>query len=219
MNLPAIRKCVRCKRTVKINAKGRCSACYNYLIRNEVERPQRLINIRNRFCIDCKVNPVYCMDRCKVCYDYQLYNGRKRPVHLRKKDRLDCKNPNCRKPLRLCKKPVQGYCGKCYEYYRKRGIDRPARFARFQLEPGFKPCKNPNCDKPLKRQDRCADCLNWLLRYHRERPAELCPQRVDLGWCECGEIATTEYRFKVERTEYTLILCDNCLEIETSLIL
>ncbi len=212
-------KCVNCKREIKINARGRCSACYNCLMRNGVERPINSIVKEDRFCIDCKEEPVYCVDRCKTCYDYHLrYKGkRKRPAHLRNRHKLNCKNPACKKPLRIDISPAKGYCKQCYEYFRKRGVDRPAVLARLILPPGYTACSNPNCDRPLVRPGFCGGCLGWFDEYRELRPRKLCPERVDLGWCECGEIATTEYRFKVEKTEYALILCDYCKFIEESL--
>lgn len=221
VKIKRLRKCVNCKREIKINAKGRCSACYNCLMRNGIERPIKLIAKEDQFCVDCKEKPVYCMDRCKVCYDYHLrYKGkRKRPAYLRNRHKLNCKNPVCKKPLRLDISPIKGYCKQCYEYFRKRGVERPAVLTRLILPPGYTTCSNPNCERPLARPGFCGGCLSWFNEYGEQRQKKLCSKRVDLGWCECGEVATTEYSFTVKKTKYTSILCANCLEIETSLVL
>lgn len=202
---------------MKINAKGRCSTCYNYRRHNGgAERPIRLYDIADRFCMDCKEEEIFCMDRCKSCYDYWLrYDKKKtRPAHLRNRHKDNCKNSGCLKPLKHCNSPVKGRCKQCNEYWRKRGLERPAKFARFTPPFGYTTCDNPNCDKPLSRRGTCGDCVAWQKLYGKDRPREFCPIRVTLGWCECGSVAEVEHVETVHKTKFTAILCPPCHEIE-----
>lgn len=215
--VPKIAICVRCSRKIKINARGRCSACYNYWLRNGgEERPVRLYNIRDRFCMDCKEEEIFSMDRCRTCYNYWLsYDKKKtRPIHLRNRNKMDCKNLHCKKPLRLDIEPVKGRCKQCNEYWRRHKKDRPAKFARFTPPYGYTTCDNPNCDKPLSRKGTCGDCVAWEKLYGEDRPREFCPIRVMLGWCECGNVAEIKYDVTVTKTIYESILCPSCYEIE-----
>lgn len=213
--------CQNCKRKKPINALGRCSACYNYWWRNGIQRPQWLIK-RIEACTDCREGIAYCKGRCRTCYNYFAANGKKRPSHLRRKEIMDCRNPACQKPLRLCKHSCNGYCPHCHDYRRKNDdADRPARYARFELEPGYMYCENPNCDKPLKvgrnRGARCHACLNWLRANWEERPREICPQRVTLGWCECGKVARRIVPLgglgASRRVSVELVLCEDCYDL------
>ncbi len=193
--------CRICKREKPIAALGRCSTCYSYFNRTGIDRPEHLIDGYKPFCIDCKENPAYCLGRCWACYCYRLRRGKKRPVQLRKKHSLNCANPNCRKPLRLCKHPTLRRCDNCSKYYIRTGRERSARLARFECEEGYILCINPNCDRPLKicksNGERCLPCHRWIKENQSERPRHLCPQRVTLGWCECGQVATEVMRFRL----------------------
>lgn len=82
-------------------------------------------------------------------------------------------------------------------------------------------CENPNCDKPLKvgrnRGTRCHACLNWLRANWEERPREICPQRVTLGWCECGKAARRIVPLgglgASRRVSVELVLCEDCYDL------
>lgn len=197
----------------------RCSTCYTYLRRRGIDRPKRLIK-KVEACQDCREGVAFAKGRCRTCYGYFLTNGKTRPSHLRRKSTMDCRNPNCRKPLRLCVRSFRGYCVTCYDYRRQNnGGDRPARHARLELEPGYRYCENPNCDKVLRASaygvTRCRACLNWMREKWEERPQELCPHRVTLGWCECGKVARHVVSLWPGRRG-ELILCERCYELEES---
>lgn len=166
--------------------------------------------------MDCKEEEIFCMDRCRTCYNYWLSYGKKktRPALLRNRNKNNCKNPDCLKPLRHCTTPVKGRCKQCNEYWRKRGFERPAKFARFTPPFGYTTCSNPNCDKPRSRPGTCGDCVAWEKLHGQPRPREFCPIRVELGWCECGNVAEIEYAVTVIKTTYKTILCPSCYEIE-----
>ncbi len=175
-----------------------------------------MYDIENRFCADCKEEEIFSKDRCKTCYDYWLrYDKKKtRPAYLRNKHKRNCKNPHCQKPLRHCSSPVKGRCKQCNEYWRRRGFERPAKFARFIPPAEYTTCNNLNCDKPRSRKGICGDCVSWKKLYGEARPREFCPVRVTLGWCECGNVAEVEHITTVQKTTYRTTLCVSCYEIE-----
>lgn len=181
-----------------------------------------------KFCTLCKENFVIAKGLCSGCYSYRYVNGKDRPVHLRNvsNGKGNCKNPHCQKPLRLGR-ATKGWCHLCYRYKWGYGIERPARLTRFIPDPenGYYKCNNPNCDKPVldrtgRNRGYCRSCLEWRKKHDDDRPKQFCVQRVSLGWCECGNVATKMITIKYgprAKSSQTLILCLHCCELEKPL--
>lgn len=225
--MPEIAVCTNCGFKRKIKGKKECVRCWNYEWRNGVKRPPADILPGSRknpfaFCRWCKEREVLALGLCVSCYFYQWRTGgQKRPVHMRNRsmDKGNCKNPHCKKPLKLVEHKIKGYCSLCYRYDWEYKINRPARLTRFISDPenGYYPCLNSNCDKPIKftykNKGYCYPCKRWFSTYCNDRPRELCPQAIRLGWCECGKLAIIEVEIYLGvngKTADTLILCQEC---------
>ena len=108
-----------------VKCRSRCSACQNYLLRNQTERPSRLINrpsyrwgkVKPRACRVCKAKKIAWGGRCLACASYYRRNKASRPRYLWDPD-ATCLG-ECGVLLRMQANPRRGYCLQCYLELRK----------------------------------------------------------------------------------------------------
>ena len=216
-----IANCANCNKAKSIKALRLCVTCYNYQQTTGVTRPARLYNRGSIFCRWCKRTKAFRNGLCRACFDYHARTGKKRPQRFYRKAFANCKNPNCKKPLWI-DRGIKGLCGKCYNYQKKYDRERPLHVCRLMPDcthPVI--CGNQNCDRPLRRASRkrrkgyCTPCYDWQLQYGSDRPYDLCYRKIDIGWCDCGNVAIKAVEVQNGSGVITLALCLDCYELET----
>lgn len=149
-------------------------------------------------CSNCRQRPAAKGGRCTACYNYHLRTGNERPAELCLKPRRE-KQPKWCKVCGRLDVQSRGRCSACRQYYNTYGKERPRHLRKTDNEEYCRNCKVPIASLGRRpsgrrrcRKGLCEPCYSYKKRTGTQRPRHLWGTG-NLGWCECGYPATTQY--------------------------